>query len=436
MADIATLIPCGPVSGCVRPPGSKSITNRAIVCAALANGTSRLSGVLDSEDTQVMIQAWKCLGVELKHDAASCTLRIDGTGGQLPKPNGDLFIANSGTTIRFLTAALAACHGDFVLDGVPRMRERPIGDLIDAVNQMGSVVTSQNADDSRCPPVRIQASGLGGGTVEIAGNISSQYLSGIMMASPMASGDVQIRVKGELVSVPYVKMTAEVMRSFGAQVKMDPAHNIRIDHSARYRAVDYAIEPDASAASYFWGAAAISGGEATVAGLSRSSLQGDVAFCNVLQQMGCTVEWASDSVKVGGTDKLCGVEVDMADISDTVQTLAAVAMFAEGPTTVRGVAHNRVKETDRISDLVAELERMGADVEEFPDGLRIHPPAEIQPARIRTYSDHRMAMSMALVGLRISGVEILDPGCTAKTYPNYFEEMAEFANTSVVRVAG
>ncbi len=434
MADSASLLPCGRVSGSVRPPGSKSITNRAIVCAALASGTSLLTGVLDSEDTHVMIEAWKSLGVDLQHDKPARTLRLEGTAGQLPKQRGELFIANSGTTIRFLTAALAAFHGDFVLDGVARMRERPIADLLDAVNQMGSQVTSQNTRDPSCPPVRVQASGLCGGAVEVAGNISSQYLSGIMMASPMARGDVQIRVKGDLVSVPYVEMTANVMRSFGARLTMNSGHNIVVDSTARYQGTSYQIEPDASAASYFWAAAAITGGEATVEGLSRNSLQGDVGFCDVLEKMGCGVEWKDDSITVRGTDRLVGIDVDMADISDTVQTLAAVAMFADGATTVRGVAHNRVKETDRITDLVTELKRLGASVKEYQDGLRIEPPASVQPGKVETYSDHRMAMSMALVGLRARGIEILDPGCTGKTYPAYFEEMSKFAGAELVRL--
>lgn len=433
MEQTATFKPCGPVAAEIQPPGSKSITNRSIVCAALACGISELSGVLDSEDTQVMIRGWKAVGLHLEHDARTSKLVVKGAGGKLPIPTGELFIANSGTTIRFLTAALAACGGDFVLDGIPRMRERPIADLIDAINQLGGEVCSQNADNPTCPPVRVQATGLRGGDVEIAGNISSQYLSGIMMASPMAAGDVNIRVKGELVSVPYVEMTAAVMRSFGAKVQMQASHKIAISGSAKYTACDYDIEPDASAASYFWAAAAITQGQATVRGLSRKSLQGDVGFCDVLERMGCEVDWHADSVVVRSTGTLRGIDIDMGDISDTVQTLAAVALFANGPTTVRGVAHNRVKETDRITDLATELRRFGATVQEYPDGLTIVPPKDIRSAKIQTYSDHRMAMSMALVGLQVAGVEILDPGCTAKTYPQYFEEMALFANTGVHR---
>ncbi len=432
------MTPCLAVNAAVRPPGSKSITNRAIVCAALATGTSHLRGVLDSEDTQVMIAAWQQLGLTLQHDAAAGELHIEGCGGELNAPPTELFIGNSGTTIRFLTAALAACGGQYQLDGVPRMRERPIGDLLAALRQLGCRVTSLNAEHDDCPPVAIDSDGMYGGKATVAGNISSQYLSGIMLAAPLAEQDVVLEVEGELVSVPYVEMTSAVMRSFGASVSGPACGPLRIASSRltpanRYRASEYVIEPDASAASYFWGAAAITGGVGRVQGLSRSSLQGDVRFCEVLEQMGCSVEYAEDSIAVRGGE-LCGVDVDMAHISDTVQTLAAVALFASGPTTVRGVAHNRVKETDRISDLARELRRLGAAVDEFDDGLTIHPPETICPAEIETYHDHRMAMSLALVGLRAAGVVIKDPACTAKTYPNYWDDLEGFCHSRIERM--
>lgn len=433
------LSPCPAVRGTILPPGSKSITNRAIVCAALAEGTSQLSGVLDSEDTQVMIAAWQQLGVQLEHDAAGCRLKVVGCGGRLPRPQGDLFIGNSGTTIRFLTAALAACGGRYVLDGVPRMRERPIGDLLRALAQLGGQVSSLNHELPDCPPVLVDTAGLRGGAATVAGNISSQYLSGIMLAAPLASENVILHVDGELVSVPYVEMTSTVMQAFGAEVSGAAGGPLRIASGRAnaqhgYRGTNYAIEPDASAASYFWGAAAITGGTAVVAGLSRESLQGDVKFCEVLAQMGCRVAYRADAIEVTGSGRLTGVEVDMAHISDTVQTLAAVAMFAEGPTTVRGVAHNRVKETDRISDLACELQRLGANVDEFEDGLTIHPPAKIIPAEVETYHDHRMAMSLALIGLRAEGVVIKDPACTAKTYPGYWRDLELFCGCGIERL--
>ena len=438
MTRAVRITPCPAVQAAIRPPGSKSITNRAIVCAALAEGRSHLSGVLDSEDTQVMIDAWQALGLTLQHDLTTGELLVDGCGGQLAAPPTELFIGNSGTTIRFLTAALAACGGQYQLDGVPRMRERPIGDLLKALQQLGCQVASLNAQLPDCPPVSIDSAGMRGGTATVAGNISSQYLSGLMLAAPLAAQDVVLEVDGELVSVPYVEMTAAVMRAFGAEVTGPACGPLRIASARRnpahkYRGSEFAIEPDASAASYFWGAAAITGGEGRVLGLSRASLQGDVRFCEVLEQMGCTVEYAVDSIAVRG-GKLCGVDVDMSHISDTVQTLAAVALFATGPTTVRGVAHNRVKETDRISDLACELRRLGAAVDEFEDGLTIHPPEKILPAEIETYHDHRMAMSLALVGLVAAGVIIKDPACTAKTYPNYWDDLEGFCGSRIARM--
>jgi 3-phosphoshikimate 1-carboxyvinyltransferase len=425
-----------PISARIRPPGSKSITNRALICAALAVGRSELSGVLDSEDTTVMIEAWQQLGLHVVHDKVTQSLVIDGGGGKTPVMDAELFVANSGTTIRFLTAALAACEGRFRLDGVARMRERPIADLLVALRQLGAKVESLNKEHQNCPPVMIDAHGLTGGQATVAGNISSQFLSGLMMAAPMARSDVELQVEGELVSVPYVAMTAEVMRAFGAEVQgHGQGHEqgpFRILASKKYRGSVYAIEPDASAASYFWAAGAITGGSATVEGLSRRSLQGDVRFCECLEKMGCKVAYGSDSITVQG-GFLTGIDVDMSDISDTVQTLSAVAMFAEGPTTVRGVAHNRVKETDRISDLATELRKLGAIVVEFPDGLSIQPPKVITPCEIETYRDHRMAMSLALVGLRCAGLTILDPGCTAKTYPEYWADLASFTGCGVRR---
>jgi 3-phosphoshikimate 1-carboxyvinyltransferase len=378
-----------------------------------------------------MVDAWKQLGLALDHNKPACEIELEGSGGKLPQQQAEIFSANSGTTIRFLTAALSACEGHFKLDGVARMRQRPIADLLVALRQLGADVISLNESDDRCPPVEIRSKGLRGGTAKVAGNISSQFLSALMMAAPMASGPVTLVVEGELVSLPYVEMTAAVMREFGATVSGSGSGPFVIDGSIGYRGTDYAIEPDASAASYFWAAAAITGGQATVEGLNRNALQGDVKFCEVLQQMGCSVNYRDQEVEVLGGSELKGVDVDMSQISDTVQTLAAVAMFAKGPTTVRGVAHNRVKETDRISDLARELMKLGAKVDEFEDGLRIHPPESIQPGEIDTYHDHRMAMSLALVGLRQSGIIIRDPDCTSKTYPNYWQDLAKFSGSRI-----
>ncbi len=313
------------------------------------------------------------------------------------------------------------------------MRERPIGDLLDALSQLGGRVRSLNAERPNCPPVAIESAGLRGGRSVVAGNMSSQFLSGLMMAAPLASQQVVLCVEGELVSVPYVDMTRRVMSAFGAQLSGPARGPICIDVEQRYVGSPYAIEPDASAASYFWAAAALTAGRARVEGLSKDSLQGDIRFCEVLEQMGCRVQYLPDAIEVVGGD-LRGVDVDMGDISDTVQTLAAVALFAKGNTRVRGVAHNRVKETDRISDLARELRKLGAQVEESEDGLSIQPPENIQPAVIDTYHDHRMAMSLALVGLRVAGITIRDPECTSKTYPNYWDDLGSFANCRIERV--
>ncbi len=355
MNDRIAIQTAGPVRGTIRPPGSKSITNRALICAALANGQSRLVGALDSEDTQVMIESLGQLGLHVDHQKQEDTIVIDGCGGNLPKDHADLFVANSGTTMRFLTAMVSVGTGQFRLDGVKRMQERPLGDLISAVNQLGGHVRCEQNND--CPPVLIDAHGLSGGRAVIRGNISSQFLSGLLMAAPYADSRVEILVDAALVSQPYVRMTLEVMSAFGVVVSSPGLQRFVIEAPCTYQSCRYAIEPDASAASYFWAAAAISGGQVSVQGLNRASLQGDVRFCDCLQQMGCEVQWGQQQVTVTGAP-LCGIDVDMNDISDTVQTLSAVALFASGPTTIRGVAHIRHKETDRIADLAREIRKL------------------------------------------------------------------------------
>ncbi len=423
MKNTIEIQPTGPLCGSLRPPGSKSITNRALICAALADGRSRLQGVLDSDDTRVMIQALACLGLNVNHDASRRTVEIDGCSGRPPLARADIYAANSGTTIRFLTAMLAAAHGAFRLDGAPRMRERPISPLLDALNQLG--VDARSETGSGCPPVVINSHGLGGGRAEIDGEISSQYLSGLLMAAPAAAADVELVVRGHLVSEPYIEMTLAVMKAFGVSVGGRGRRLYSVPAPQRYRACRYNIEPDASAASYFFAAAAVTGGRITVEGLSRDSLQGDVAFCDCLARMDCRVEYGGDSITVAG-GPLHGIDVDMNAISDTVQTLAAVALFADSPTLIRNVAHIRHKETDRLAALAVELRKFGATVDEGRDSLKIS-PAPLHGAVIDTYDDHRMAMSMAVVGLAQSGVIIRDPGCTAKTYPDFFRDIAALA---------
>lgn len=418
--DRIEIRPCGPIHGRVKPPGSKSITNRALICAALATGKSTLAGALDSDDTRMMIEGLRALGVAVEHDTSAATITVDGCGGRFPRPAANLFLGNSGTSIRFLTAAVAIGRGRYRLDGVPRMRQRPIEDLLVALRQLAA--DAQSELGTGCPPVVVNASGLRGGVATVAGGISSQFLSALLMAVPDAEARVEIEVDGELVSKPYVDMTLAVMRSFGVEIEASDYRRFVAPGGCRYRGSHYEIEPDASAASYFFAAAAITGGEVAVEGLSHQSLQGDVAFCNCLAQMGCVVEDNGRSIDVRGRP-LKGIDVNMNAISDTVQTLAAVALFADGSTTIRGVGHIRHKETDRIGNLAIELRKLGATVEEFDDGLRIT-PAALHGAAIETYDDHRMAMSLALVGLKTPGVVILNPGCTAKTYPNFFSDLA------------
>jgi 3-phosphoshikimate 1-carboxyvinyltransferase len=422
--DTIEIQPAGPLHASIRPPGSKSITNRALVCAALADGRSLLTGALDSEDTRVMIAALRKLGLDVRHDSGAGTIRVAGCAGRPPASGAELFVANSGTTVRFLTAMVTLAEGTFRLDGTLRMRQRPIGDLLDALKQLGADCRSE--PPTGCPPVVVRAAGLPGGRATVAGDISSQFLSGLLMAAPCAAAPVELVVRGQLVSKPYVEMTLGVMAAFGVPVEAEKLSRFVVSPERSYQAREYAIEPDASAASYFFAAAAITGGEVTVEGLSRQSLQGDVAFCKCLEQMGCRVKYGPEQITVVGRP-LHGIAVDMNAISDTVQTLGAVALFADGPTTITGAAHIRHKETDRIRALASELRKLGAAVQERPDGLRIT-PGRLRGVAIDTYDDHRMAMSLALVGLGTPGVVIRDPGCTAKTYPGFFEDLAAISS--------
>ncbi len=408
----------------VRPPGSKSLTNRALICAALAHGKSSLAGILDSEDTRVMLDALSSLGIDVRADHETHAATVNGCGGKIRVTSADLYIANSGTSVRFLTALVALAQGRFRLHGTTRMHERPIQDLLDALRQLGVQAESESA--TGCPPVVVHADGLKIRKTTIRGDVSSQFLSAVLLAAPCAGGSAAeplvIEIAGPLVSVPYVTMTLAVMRSFGAEVESsDDFRSFRIATTG-YHGQNYEIEPDASAASYFWAAAAITGGQVRVEGLGPGSLQGDVAFCDVLARMGCRVSSDSRGTLVAG-GPLHGIDVDMNAISDTVQTLGAVALFADSPTTIRNVGHIRHKETDRIGALATELRKFGAVVDETADGLRIV-PGVLRAATIDTYDDHRMAMSLALVGLRVPGVVINDPECVGKTYPRYWHDLA------------
>ena len=365
-----------------------------------------------------MIESLRRLGVGVQQDLDAKTIDIAGCGGRPATNEADLWLENSGTSIRFLTALCCLGEGTFRLDGNSRMRERPIGDLVEAMRPLGVELDCEL--ETNCPPVVVKASGLAGGSTTVAGSISSQYLSAMLMAVPCAKSPVEINVSGELVSKPYVDMTLGVMAQFGVEVQCREHRQFRIEPQA-YRGTQYDIEPDASAASYMFAAAAVTGGEVTVEGLNQYALQGDGRFVEALEQMGCGVSYGDDSITVRGGE-LTGIDIDMNAISDTAQTLAVVALFANGPTRIRNVAHMRHKETDRVFALVEEIRRMGVEAEEHDDGLTVH-PGPISPATIQTYDDHRMAMSFALTGLKTDGIRIADPGCTAKTYPEFFRDL-------------
>lgn len=416
----------GPLNGTVRPPGSKSITNRALIVAALADGQTKLTGVLDSQDTQVMIESLNRLGIKVDHDPENCTATVEGCAGKIPQSEASLWLENSGTSIRFLTALCAIGQGEYVLDGNKRMRQRPIQDLVNALQQLNIDVMCEN--ETGCPPVRVKAKGLSGGETVISGNVSSQYLSALLMVSPAAQEPVTITIQGEMVSKPYLNITLGVMAQFGVTIDRVKSDVWTIPPQTYHRPGAYDIEPDASAASYFFAAAAITGGKVKVEGLNQDALQGDINFIRVLEDMGCLIKQDRNSITVQG-GALKGIDVDMNDISDTAQTLAAVALFAEGPTSIRNVAHIRHKETDRLAAIATELKRMGIQVEETEDAITIH-PGEIQPATIETYDDHRMAMSFALVGLKVPGILIADPGCTKKTYPRFFDDLERLCGQS------
>lgn len=422
-------------------PGSKSITNRALLLAALAEGVSELSGVLFADDTEAMLGALAAFGVDLEIDRSTATVRVSGLGGVAPLAEATLFANQSGTTGRFLLPVLAALPGSWTLDGDAQLRARPFDDQVRALEELGGRVESL-ADSGRLP-MSVSGAGLGGGVVEVAGDASSQFLSGLLMAGPLFEDGLVLRVTTELVSRPYVDMTVAVMRSFGAEVTEPAEADGRewIVAPGCYRAADYRVEPDASAASYAFAAAAITRGRVKVDGLSHESLQGDVGFVDVLAEMGATVIDDGSSITVDCSDVdsafLEGVDVDMAQISDTAQTLAVVAATAEGPTTISGIGFIRAKETDRISAVVTELNKLGVEATDDGDGLTVV-PGPVEPGVVDTYDDHRMAMSFALLGLVNDGIEIDNPGCVSKTFPDYwtFLEGLGVSTSRIVAIDG
>lgn len=412
-----------PPDACVGLPGSKSITNRALLLAALCEQQVTVVHALHSEDTQVMQESLRRLGFRVEQREGG-TIVVQGEGGRIPAQQAELWVANAGTAARFLTAMVALGRGTYRLDGTPRMRQRPIQPLLEALNALGAEAVSELG--TGCPPVVVRGRGLHGGEVSVRGDISSQFLSALLMVAPYAGHGVTVRVEGDLVSAPFVQMTLRMMAQFGVQAQWEGEH-ITVPAPQRYHLPGealYRVEPDATAASYFFAAAAITGGRVWVRGLSRESLQGDVRFVDILEQMGCRVRWLPEGVEVTGTGGLHGVDVDMSDISDTFITLAAVAPFADSPTRIRGVEHARYQESNRVTAVATELRRLGVQVEEHPDGLTVYPGTP-HGGTVHTYQDHRIAMAFSLIGLRVPGVAIADPDCVEKTFPHFFETLQE-----------
>lgn len=425
MQDSLTLKPIALVDGTVNLPGSKSVSNRALLLAALAKGTTRLTNLLDSDDVRHMLNALQALGVHFTLSADRTVCEVEGQGGALQAEGSlELFLGNAGTAMRPLAAALCLGHNDIVLTGEPRMKERPIGHLVDALRQGGAVVDYLEQEDY--PPLRLKG-GFRGGEVAVDGSVSSQFLTALLMTAPLAENDTRIVIKGELVSKPYIDITLNLMATFGVQVENEDYRAFHIRGQQQYQTPgDYLVEGDASSASYFLAAAAIKGGTVKVTGIGRNSMQGDIRFADVLEKMGASVEWGDDFIACTRGD-LKAIDLDMNHIPDAAMTIATAALFAKGTTVMRNIYNWRVKETDRLAAMATELRKVGAEVEEGHDFIRITPPAQIQFAEIGTYNDHRMAMCFSLVALSSTPVTILDPKCTAKTFPDYFEQLARIS---------
>ena len=399
-------------------PGSKSITNRALIIGALSDGETILKNVLFSDDTVYMYKALQSLGIEIDADESACEIKIKGRSGEIDVPSEPIFIGNAGTAMRFLTSLVTLGEGDFVLTGDERMQERPIGDLVEGLQNLGADIAYLNNEGF--PPIQLYSSGLTGTMTEMKGDVSSQYFSSMLLSAPYAFNDTEIDVIGDLVSKPYIDITINMMKQFGVEVVNEDYQRFVVPCGKVYNHQEYIVEGDASNASYFFGAAAITGGKVKVKNIDMNSSQGDIQFVKILEEMGCSVTSGENYVEVQGAP-LKGITIDMKDMSDVVQTLAVVALFAEGKTHIKNVANMRVKETDRLKALYKELTKLGADVVEESDGLIITPKKSYNSAEIETYNDHRMAMSFSLAGLKIDGVTILDPGCVSKTFPHYFE---------------
>ncbi|WP_025740265.1 3-phosphoshikimate 1-carboxyvinyltransferase [Salinivibrio socompensis] len=418
-----TLSPVSHVNGQINLPGSKSVSNRALLLAALASGTTRLTNLLDSDDIRHMLNAFTALGVpyQLSSDRTECVVEGRGQAFQTDTPL-ELFLGNAGTAMRPLTAALCLGKGEVTLTGEPRMKERPIGHLVDALNAIGADV--RYLETEGYPPLHIKGTGLAGGEVNIDGSISSQFLTALLMAAPFARQDTQITIKGDLVSKPYIDITLAIMAQFGVEVQNDNYQQFVVPAGQRYQSPGhFMVEGDASSASYFLAAAAIKGGEVKVTGIGRKSVQGDIQFADALAAMGAEIEWGDDYV-LARRNTLNGVDMDFNHIPDAAMTIGVTALFASGPTWIRNVYNWRVKETDRLYAMATELKKLGAVVEEGEDYLYVEPPEQLKHAAIDTYDDHRMAMCFSLVALSDTSVAINNPDCTSKTFPDYFDKLA------------
>ncbi|EBI6289991.1 3-phosphoshikimate 1-carboxyvinyltransferase [Salmonella enterica] len=420
-----TLQPIARVDGAINLPGSKSVSNRALLLAALACGKTALTNLLDSDDVRHMLNALSALGINYTLSADRTRCDITGNGGVLRAPGAlELFLGNAGTAMRPLAAALCLGQNEIVLTGEPRMKERPIGHLVDSLRQGGANI--DYLEQENYPPLRLRG-GFTGGDIEVDGSVSSQFLTALLMTAPLAPKDTIIRVKGELVSKPYIDITLNLMKTFGVEIANHHYQQFVVKGGQQYHSPGrYLVEGDASSASYFLAAGAIKGGTVKVTGIGRKSMQGDIRFADVLEKMGATITWGDDFIACT-RGELHAIDMDMNHIPDAAMTIATTALFAKGTTTLRNIYNWRVKETDRLFAMATELRKVGAEVEEGHDYIRITPPAKLQHADIGTYNDHRMAMCFSLVALSDTPVTILDPKCTAKTFPDYFEQLARMS---------
>ncbi|EBW7777516.1 TPA: 3-phosphoshikimate 1-carboxyvinyltransferase [Salmonella enterica subsp. enterica serovar Saintpaul] len=420
-----TLQPIARVDGAINLPGSKSVSNRALLLAALACGKTVLTNLLDSDDVRHMLNALSALGINYTLSADRTRCDITGNGGALRAPGAlELFLGNAGTAMRPLAAALCLGQNGIVLTGEPRMKERPIGHLVDSLRQGGANI--DYLEQENYPPLRLRG-GFIGGDIEVDGSVSSQFLTALLMTAPLAPEDTIIRVKGELVSKPYIDITLNLMKTFGVEIANHHYQQFVVKGGQQYHSPGrYLVEGDASSASYFLAAGAIKGGTVKVTGIGRKSMQGDIRFADVLEKMGATITWGDDFIACT-RGELHAIDMDMNHIPDAAMTIATTALFAKGTTTLRNIYNWRVKETDRLFAMATELRKVGAEVEEGHDYIRITPPAKLQHADIGTYNDHRMAMCFSLVALSDTPVTILDPKCTAKTFPDYFEQLARMS---------